>query len=202
MISVLCPSRGNPEMLTRSANSLLDLANGPVELLVAVDDDDPRTIEAALLIADRTLVLPRAGYAGLHIYYQELAAAASGTWLLVWNDDFTMLTHAWDTFIEALPQDIFVADLQSPHSPLCCAPAVRRNAVEAIGTFSTDNPHVDTFWQDTGRALGVIRQVPVHIDLETPVKPGQTHGFYDLPHQTQMAGYAEVLRALRSQVCG
>jgi hypothetical protein len=194
VISVLCPSRGNPQLLTRSAKSLRDTANGPFEFLVAADDDDPATVETAAVIADMTIVLPRAGYDGLHVYYQELAGIAAGDWLLVWNDDFTMLTPGWDTVLWALPPEVLVADLQSKHSPLCCAPAVRRNAVEAIGTFSSDNPHVDTFWQDLGHALRVIRQVPVRIDLETPVKPGQHHGFYDELHQAQMANYTQLLR--------
>jgi hypothetical protein len=194
VISVLCPSRGNPQLLALSAKSLKDTADGPFEFLVAADEDDPVTVKEASRLADVTVVSPRLGYGKLHEYYQRLTDVARGDWLLVWNDDFTMLTSGWDTVIAELPASVLVADIQSPHSPLCCAPAVRRSAVEAIGTFSSANPHVDTFWQDAGGELGVIRRVPVRIDLKTPVKPGQTHGFYDPPHQAQMAACTEVLR--------
>jgi hypothetical protein len=190
MISVLCPSRGNPGLLARSVESLRSTAD-QVEILIAADDDDPGTVSTAQQVADQAVVFPRFGYDGLHRYYQELALLAQGGWLLVWNDDFTMLTKGWDTVIEALPAGVLVADLHSPHSPLCVAPAVRRRAMDAIGTFSSDNPHVDTFWQDTAIALGVFASVPVYINLETPVKPGNSHGFYDPPHQGQMAAYRE-----------
>lgn len=193
MISVLCPSRGNPEWLKRSAKSLRSTARGEFELLVAADDDDPVTIETAAEAADTTVVLPRAGYARLHVYYQALADIAAGDWLLVWNDDCIMLTPGWDVIIRALPPEVLVADVQSPHSPLCCLPAVRRSAVEAIGTFSSDNPHIDTFWQDVANSLGVMRAVPVRASVESPVS-ANSHGFYEAGHQEQMAAYAQVLR--------
>ena len=113
---------------------------------------------------------------------------------MVWNDDATMTTPRWDDVIEALPPGVLVADITTPHSPLCCYPAVRREAVEALGRFSTDNPHVDTFWQDVGHATGTIARVPVYANLESPVKPDQQHGYYDLPHQAQLAAAIAIIR--------
>lgn len=195
MISVLCPSRGNPAWLARSAKSLRDTAEGEIEVLVAADDDDTLTIEmaSAPAVADVLLVLPRVGYAGLHVYYQELALVAAGDWLMIWNDDDTMLTQGWDTVIKALPPEILVADIQSPHSPLSCTPAIRSRAVEVLGRFSTDNPHVDTFWHDLGLTLSVVRTVPVHIALESPVSTN-SHDYYGPAHQAELAACIEVIR--------
>ncbi len=197
MISVLLPSRGHPDLLKRSVASLLDHASAVemVEVLVAADEDDPETVKAALeLTRSVTIASERAGYGRLHEYYQRLSLAARGDWLLVWNDDAQMLTYNWDAIIEGQPDGVLVADIQSPYSPLCCFPAVRRTAVQALGRFSTDNPHVDTFWQDIGHLTGTIAAVPVHASLESPVKPGQTHGFYEPVHQAELKACADLLR--------
>ena len=156
MISVLLPSRGRAELLARSAGSLKDTAVQAPEILVAADDDDPATVRAARQLGARVQVCQRAGYAGLHLYYQQLAALATGDWLLIWNDDATMMTAGWDVLIETVPAGVLVADVPSTQSPLCCFPAIRREAVTALGRFSSANPHVDTFWQDVGRATGTI----------------------------------------------
>ena len=195
MISVLVPSRGRPELLKRSVNSLRATAdNEGLQVVVAADGDDPDTILMAADLGVDCVVTSRFGYEGLHKYYQKAADMATGNWLLVWNDDATMLTQGWDQEIEALPLNILVADIQTPHSPLCCYPAIRRSVVKAYGRFSSDNPHVDTFWQDVGHATGSIYAVPVHADLESPVKPGQTHGYYDAPHQAELATAIAVIR--------
>ncbi len=200
MISVLCPSRGHPDLLLRSVESLLTRAAGQVEILVGADPDDDRTMDlwqdgfipeqASVWVAPE-----RHGYERLHLYYQELARMAAGDWLLVWGDDCVMCTDRWDEAIEELPPEILVADLGSTYSPLCCFPAIRRRAVEALGRFSSDNPHVDTFWGDIGTWAGVIRQVGVFVSASSPVK-GNPHDFYSPAHQAGMRACAQQLREL------
>ena len=193
MITALIPSRGNPQLLAASVATLRNTAAAPPEIAVVADDDDIATIEMASEVSDVMAVVPRAGYDRLHEYYQTLSVIATGDWLLVWNDDCRMLTDHWDEVIEALPAHVYVADVQSPHSPMCCFPAVRRTAVDALGRFSTANPHVDTFWGDVGTAAGVLVKVPVHVDC-VPTVRGNTHGFYGFEHQAEMATCAELLR--------
>jgi hypothetical protein len=53
---------------------------------------------------------------------------------------------------------------------------------------------VDTFWQDVGHATRTFARTDVYASCETPVKPGQTHGYYDAPHQAQLAEYTQRLR--------
>ena len=142
------------------------------------------------------LVSGRQGYDRLHVYYQRLSQLARGDWLLVWNDDATMLTTGWDAVIGDLPAEVHVAGVQSPHSPLCCFPAVRREAVAAIGKFCTDNPHVDTFWGDIATAAGTFRETAVYAHCESP-GGCNPHDFYSPEHQAEMARCAQALRELR-----
>ncbi len=196
MISVLLPSRGRAALLGRSVGSLRDRAAGEIEVLVGSDLDDPDTATAARGLGCDVLVLPRQGYELLHVYYQRLAAEATGDWLLVWNDDAVMLTEGWDLIIEGLPERVLVADLLSNHSPLCCFPAVRREAMRKLGRFCSDNPHVDTFWQDAGRATGTIEVVPVQVWHEQRWTPhlGNEHGFYGPAHQAELDECVGLLR--------
>jgi hypothetical protein len=195
VISVLCPSRKNPELLAKSIRSLRTTADHPPEILIAADDDDMGTITMATDLTGRVFISPRAGYDRLHEYYQQLAIAARGDWLLVWNDDATMETLHWDAEIEALPPEVYVADIGSVHSPMCCFPAVRREAVQALGRFCTNNPHVDTFWGDISTVAGVIQKVAVYVNC-TPLVRGNPHDFYAPWHQAEMVKYAEILRNL------
>lgn len=195
MISVLCPSRERTAMLAKSVTSLRDRSMpGDTEILVAADEDDPDTIKAAADLGARALVCSRHGYDGLHLYYGKLAAMATGDWLLVWNDDAFMMTDDWAAIIGSLPAGILVADLVSGQSPLCCFPAVRREAVKALGRFSTDNPHVDTFWQDLGYATRSIARVPVYVSHPV-TRRDQSHDFFGAAHQAEMAAAAEKIRA-------
>jgi len=200
VIDVLIPSRGHPELLVRSVDSLLSLAGSPEQVMiyVAADGDDPETIAVASELGTCQVFSDRPGYAGLHVYYQGLAELGTADWLLVWNDDTTMLTAFWDTILHEQSPSVLIADLQSNHSPtMCCFPAVRREAVEALGRFCSDNPHVDTFWQDVGRATGTIAPVPVrvqHDQVTTSEHFGNQHDYYGRAHQAQLAACTETIR--------
>lgn len=197
MISVLCPSRGNPALLDRSVWSLRETAAGELQILAAIDPDEADLYAGADICPGTEFwVAPeRYGYDRLHVYYQRLAELALGDWLLIWNDDATMLTIGWDAQIMALPPEIHVADVRSPHYPLCCFPAVRRAAVEALGKFSTDTPHVDTFWGDIGETAGVLQRISAYASCESPSR-NNPHDFYSARHQREMARCAAVLREL------
>lgn len=102
MISILLPTRGRPERCRRTVRLLRDLAARPgeIEILIRHDHDDPApplsAQDTSLLEAVKVYAGPRHGYAGAHHYYNELAAAARGDWLFVWNDDTEILTPGWD----------------------------------------------------------------------------------------------------------
>lgn len=178
VISVLCPSRGRPDMLRASVASLRDLASDPanVQILVAADPDDQATIDVASELDLFTLVpAARIGYAHLYVYYNLLAMHSGGDWLLLWNDDATMTTQGWDLAIENAPAEALVADLQHNLSPaFVCFPAIRRSLYEALGCYSAPTPHVDSYLQDIGRALGAVRPVDAHVHHDRPDLTGRT----------------------------
>lgn len=167
MISVLCPTRGRPTRLIRSIASIRGLAAGPIEILAMADPDDEPTQTA---IKDLGLPLhvasQRYGYGRLSEYYNQLAAAAAGDWLLLWNDDALMETPSWDQRIIELPAHVLVAFPGSNHgTDLNTFPAVRRWAVDTVGHFSL-SVHADTWWQDIGHGLDAQQRIDVFIRHE------------------------------------
>jgi hypothetical protein len=119
LISVLIPSRRRTRLLTATTAGLLERARCPqdVEFLVAADPDDEET---RLLQVPQAWILvtpERWGYQGLDRYYNALARAASGEWLLVWGDDAILETDGWDEVIRAEPPAILWARSCVPGAP-------------------------------------------------------------------------------------
>lgn len=213
--SVLLPTRGRPESLRASVTSLRQRAAYPdlLDILVAVDPDDAETVDVAkeLGIDKIWTADERYGYGQLHRYYNALADAAEGEWLLLWNDDATMMSERWDEVLANQPDDVLIADLQSQHSPrLVCFPAVRRRAVDAVGGFSPHTPHCDTYWQQIGRVTGRMATVPIRVyhdrfDLtgghdDQTYREGQANyrqdEFFSPPVQTAIRDDANAIRGL------
>ena len=42
MISVICPSRGQPELAAKMVKSAVDLAGADIEVILYLNDDDPK----------------------------------------------------------------------------------------------------------------------------------------------------------------
>lgn len=194
MISMLCPSRNRPDSLRCSLDSLLENADEPdqVELLVAIDPDDSVTVEMLTGYDCPNSIVwvtsERFGYARLNEYYEGLYQRSSGERVVLWNDDAIMTTRGWDAEIEAMDPAILVGDLQNNLSPeFVCFPAVHRNAVEALGSYTLSSPHVDSLWQDVGRALGVVRPVDVYVQHNRPDLVG---GPFDQTYLDGRAGLA------------
>lgn len=106
-ISVIIPSRDNPELLATAIATLRATATRPDLIQLIVMDNASRTSEALALNArlrsqagakvvsfDEPFNWPRANNLG--------AAAASGEILLFLNDDTAMLTPGWDRILAAL----------------------------------------------------------------------------------------------------
>lgn len=190
MISVLLPTRGRVALLEKSIQSLRSNARSKasIEILVAADSDDVETLEAAPALADVLVTMDRVGYSRLNEYYNALAAQATGDWLVLWNDDATMLTRGWDSVLKKVPDNVLIADLQSQHTAtnLCCFPAVRKTAVETVGGFSPHTPHCDSYWQDMGRSLGAIQIVDIHLSHDRFDVTGQNN---DTTWQESQEGY-------------
>jgi hypothetical protein len=101
VISVLIPSRGRPEALSRSVDSLLENARDPgnIEILARIDEEDDCLLgytdpRIKILIGPEWL-----GYCSMDRFWNELAAASRGKWLMCFNDDALMETKGWDTVL-------------------------------------------------------------------------------------------------------
>lgn len=176
MISVLCPSRLRCGEIIASVSGLVALAEKPldIEILVAVDPDDPSDYEALTGPWRQTYVqrVPeRYGYRQLHLYYNLLADIAQGDWLLLWNDDAVMTTTGWDAIVARYLPNVVLSP-HNPHDPIPAFPIIPKRFVDALGHFSL-GPHNDIWWQDIASALGILQWIDVHVEHHRPDLTGQ-----------------------------
>jgi hypothetical protein len=170
VISVLLPSRGRPESLLETMDTLLALAAAPgdVEILIAADPDDGPTLALArgrLPARARMWTAPyRYGYKRLCDYYNALDAAAAGPWSFMWNDDAHMLTSRWDEVIRGEKPGILwpSADYAAGHNTFPVWPSAW---TRHLGHVSLDQS-ADMWVHDVGAATGTERRIPVEIHHE------------------------------------
>jgi len=158
-ITMLVPTRGRPEALTKSLRSLLTTADDParVEILLAMDNDDrehgvyvTETLIPQLRKEFNCTVTPHVflplGYRNLHAYYNHLCCNADGDWLFLWNDDAIMNSKGWDTEIASYNGQFKLLKLnQINHRHLFALfPIVPREYFELAGYFSP-NAQCDNF---------------------------------------------------------
>lgn len=156
-------------MLARGIDSLRTSAYNEVEIILAVDGDDLETIEQAKRLDCIYKIFPeRLGYGRLHEYFNDIAHMSTGDWLMLWDDSATITTPGWDQKLYELPSNIMVASPNNHFGGMCCFPAVRRIAYEAVGSFSIGTPHVDSFWQCVGSEINRICAVDFYIHHDRP----------------------------------
>lgn len=166
-VTFLCPSRGRPESLRKSIKSLTENAWDPTcfDVLVYVDDDDPRRSDYSH--DEHTIIVrgPRVGYARLHECIGDaLIPAATGTWLWLWNDDALMQTKHWDLVLHRFPVNMVGnpdTNHQSHANGLNVFPVVPRAWVDLVGWAR--NGANDTWWQYIGQHLGAQCNIPVRV---------------------------------------
>lgn len=154
MISVLVPSRGRPELLQESIDSL---GVGDFEILAYVDNDDPCLSEYMKVPTTYTLVGKRHGYPGLNHYINDLCKIATGDWLFLWNDDALMKTPDWWKKVPETDKPEVINFDANPLNNLF--PLVSRQVYETLGHFSL-SPHNDSWVQDIANQVGIHTHVP------------------------------------------
>ncbi len=109
---MLLPTRGRPDHLKRSIDSVFDTAADPsrIEVLVRFDHCDPLLKAGVAVLREHRMteqirvgIASRVGYNQMHVMNNALAESASGEWLHIWNDDLEMLTPGWDALLRACP---------------------------------------------------------------------------------------------------
>jgi len=173
LITCLIPTRGRPEMLRVSTDSLLRRASHPEALAIYVyrDADDP---SAPPNLDPRCRVFTGPRNSGLGAAYNALfrEAKRDGFYLgLV--DDFEMASDGWDDAVRqamsAYPDGMllgYLTDRDPCHaSGQVCYPVVTRRWIETLGYFISD---IFPFWfADTWLdeiALMLGRKVAVAVD--------------------------------------
>ena len=189
LISVLIPERGRPEMLDRLICSLLDTAGADerIEILVAIDDDDPAWTDRTPFEHSRTQYFRRSRPITLGEKLNKLAAEARGDVFWFISNDMVMETKDWPAkfraAVDMLPNGIGVPfvhdDLHPDHAAY---PIITRQTQEAVGFFMPPcYPYwfIDTHWDQVGLMLDL--RFEIDVTVSAPEGRGQTHGLIDLP---------------------
>lgn len=150
MISILCPTRGRPEMVRRMMNSVRNTQSGEVEILLYFDNDDQARYVS---YPQADVIMSGEGTVGQH--WNKMADVARGNILMMGNDDFIYHTPGWnniveDKIVENFPDDIYVAwtdDGSGKADKRCAVPIVSRRWVDTLGYFCP--PGFKFFYNDT-----------------------------------------------------
>lgn len=167
----LTPSRGRPESLRQSIESLRSNAYDTAcfEVLAYVDRDDPELDAYRLLDRDlvnlRLVVGEPRGYARLHECIADgLIPRARGQWLWLWNDDALMTTDRWDVRLRRHPLNVVLnpdTNHDSHASGLNVFPVVPKAWVDLVGWAR--NGANDTWWQFVGQMLAAQVNLDVFV---------------------------------------
>lgn len=174
-ISVLLATRGRTDILKRSLISLLDTASNVdnIEILLAFDDDDVKTVEWAeenlLPVLDERnadytcMSFTRLGYIRLNEYYNALSKVAKGNWLLFWGDDAIMMTQDWDKTIASETRFRVLRARAHKEHPLAIFPIVPKQWVDMFGYFS---PHQlnDNWVSQVAYLANIMENIDVEIE--------------------------------------
>jgi hypothetical protein len=167
-ISLLCPTRGRPARFAAMLESALNYASGGVklEILAAVDDDDPCVAEydrMSLVFPMLTvLVGKRKSNPAL---MNELAAIAKGDLMMAAADDIVFRTPHWDRIVVRAfaqhPDGMLVAYTNDGRDRGKCEHFfVSRAWVQAVGCFmwpEFEHFCADEFVERLGQRVGRTR---------------------------------------------
>lgn len=165
MLSILLPSRGRPDLCKRAVKSALETAEGEVEVLVYVDDNDPLRVNYSGVIIGP----PRESSEAI-LY---LSSIAKGDMMMFGCDDFIWKTKGWDRiFREKMPaHGLAVLHYNDGHNK-AINPVFTRKWVEMTGLFPSYFKHfgADTWVIDTARRAGQLISVKEVLIEHTKVK--------------------------------
>jgi hypothetical protein len=174
-IAVLLPTRGRTAALSRSVESLVNLAKDPdsIQIMLGFDNDDPVGIEhfSSVLqpwLDERDLhytamTFEPMGYIRLNEYVNTLAEKSSADWLVFWNDDAIMETQDWDHEIVSYTGQFKILAFRTHNDhPYSIFPIVPRAWLDVLGHLS---PHQisDGWISQNAYCIDVMQRIPVHV---------------------------------------
>ena len=105
-VSVVIPTFGRPQLVTRAVQSVLAQTMRDLEVIVVIDGDDPATVSALAAIDDdrlRSIVRREKGGAG--VARDAGAAASAGRWVAFLDDDDEWLPEKLERQLAAAPDE-------------------------------------------------------------------------------------------------
>ena len=174
-IAVLLPTRGRTAALSRSVESLVNLAKDTdsIQIMLGFDNDDPVGIEhfSSVLqpwLDERDLhytamTFDPMGYIRLNEYVNALATQSSADWLVFWNDDAVMETQDWDQEIVSYTGQFKILAFRTHNDhPYSIFPIVPRAWLDVLGHLS---PHQisDGWISQNAYCIDVMQRIPVHV---------------------------------------
>lgn len=164
LITVMIPTRGREAGLRATVDSFLMNAAHPdmVQFIIKIDDDD-RT--SAILTGPniKTIISPRLhGYESIHTFCNEMLYLATGRWIMLGNDDATMITKGWDkVLLQESPRCVLLnpGDEHGNHAHIF--PIVNRRICLELGHFAL-NAFTDR-WLQNVYPQEKIKDIPIRI---------------------------------------
>lgn len=139
-ISILTPTRNRPDNVKRLIKTAQDTAEGPIEFVFYLDDDDPAKTEVLELVSDnvRFVVSDRCILSEM---WNRCAKVAKSEILMQCGDDIIFRSSAWDTQVilefEKVPDKILLVHgrdgLQDER--VATHGFLHRNWVDSVGYF-------------------------------------------------------------------
>jgi len=174
-IAILLPTRGRAEMLERSVQSLITLAQDSdrVQIMFGFDNDDniglthfKESIQPWLDdhdVAYTAMMFEPMGYIRLNEYVNILAKNSDAKWLVFWNDDAVMQSQDWDEEIMKWDGQFkcLAFDTHNQH-PYSIFPIVPRAWLDQLGHLS---PHQisDGWLSQTAYILDIMQRTDIKV---------------------------------------
>jgi hypothetical protein len=148
------PSRGRPEMCRKAVGSAYRTGID-VEVIVYLDDDDPRIED--YMVTNFVIGKPRRSGEAI----RHMMGLAKGDLFYFGSDDITWVTQDWDEiFREKMPEHGLA--VLYPDMGDSCNPCFSRKWVETVGLWPEYFKHFgpDTWYADIAKRAGTLIRVP------------------------------------------
>jgi hypothetical protein len=174
-IAILLPTRGRTDALSRSVESLVNLAKDTdsIQIMLGFDNDDNIGIEHFSSVLQpwldkrnlhyTAMTFEPMGYIRLNEYVNALAEKSSADWLVFWNDDAVMETQDWDHEIASYTGQFKILAFRTHNDhPYSIFPIVPRAWLDVLGHLS---PHQisDGWISQNAYCIDVMQRIPVHV---------------------------------------
>ena len=167
-ISILLATRKRKHLLEKSINSLIRNANDAtkIEFVFGIDNDDKESqyfINSTFRhLRKNILIFKPMGYVNLHKYMNTLAAAATGKWLFIWNDDALMKTENWDEIIMSHGDEFKLLAPRDNHNghPYAIFPIFPKDWFFLLD-YVSNNPQNDRWLSEIAYALDIFERVDI-----------------------------------------